>query len=371
MKNRMMKRFGFLAGAIVILLFTGLVTSCRSSEALSSTPQEKVQKTYVVEDESSLPSFPVAMLYVIAREWEEIHDEHSDKYATEQAQEYREEVPRLEEYMERRLLQLCPEEAYVGCVEQIMHFAHHTAQSLGDKVIKLPKMQELRLLEENVNVQGKRQVVDTLGSGMDGWALLELGDDEQRLLHSMDSLASAKEFCTAQDFDSVQLNAFERENVLLAVLLWNGPRAFYRIILSKTRAEQMARHYYGAQTNNGKRGDAFKHIYVNTLLRSYVGRVMSYFVMDVLWEKVHKNAPCDYYMDIHNNRIGRVLQYHRFTDSKNDTIPSWQQWAVNVHDYIERKENAQFKEWNKETPTFIIEQNMKQVVKQKYVYWSE
>ena len=206
---------------------------------------------------------------------------------------------------------------------------------------------------------------------------LELTQEERTTLTFLNTLASQADFAETKDLDTLHTNYFEQENLALTVMLWYGPRMFYRIMQSKARAEHLARHYYGENTNSGKRGDAFKHIYVNTLLRRYTGRLMAWLVMDVYWEHASPNAPCDHFMDLHNNQIGRNSHYQLFTlntqpSTLNTPLPSWQQTAARIYQFIEdTTANSTYHQWDKQTPSFIVKKDEQQSPAQQYIYWNK
>ena len=204
-------------------------------------------------------------------------------------------------------------------------------------------------------------------------ALLELTPTERSEWDQLHTLIHHPKFLTRESFDTLDISSFEEENLLLTVLLWRGPRMFYRIMQSKSRAEKLAHYYYGDATNNGRPGDAFKHIYVNVLLRTYVGEWMSHAVMDLFWEWKSPNAPCDHYMDLHNNIIGRQSRYNDFTAVEEgcDNSRHWLQWAENVQGYIQDTINGDKQSWNKETPTFIVEPAAEKVSAYQYIYWDK
>ena len=149
---------------------------------------------------------------------------------------------------------------------------------------------------------------------------------------------------------------------------------FYRVLQSKARAEKLAYYYYGDATNNGRPGDAFKHIYVNVLLRTYVGEWMSHAIMDIFWEWKSPNAPCDHFMDLHNNIIGRQTRYDDFTtlDAQcNADMRHWLQWGENVQHFVQDSVNGHRQSWDKETPTFIVEPAAEKVSDTQYIYWDK
>ena len=205
------------------------------------------------------------------------------------------------------------------------------------------------------------------------FAILELTPTERSEWEKLQTLIRHPKFLTRESFDTLDISSFEEENLLLTVLLWRGPRMFYRIMQSKARAEKLAYYYYGDATNNGRPGDAFKHIYVNVLLRTYVGEWMSHAVMDLFWEWKSPNAPCDHYMDLHNNIIGRQSRYNDFTAAEEgcDNSRHWLQWAENVQSYIQDSINGDKQNWDKETPTFIVEPAAEKVSAYQYIYWDK
>jgi hypothetical protein len=202
---------------------------------------------------------------------------------------------------------------------------------------------------------------------------MDFTPQEQADWDALQSLVHAPKPLTREAFDTLNIDFFDEENILITLLLWRGPRMFYRILQSKARAEKLAYYYYGDATNNGRPGDAFKHIYVNVLLRTYVGDWLSHAIMDVFWEWKSPNAPCDHFMDLHNNIIGRQTRYQDFTtiDTHCSNTRHWLQWAENVQHFVQDSVNGHRQDWDKETPTFIVEPAAKQASSQQYIYWDK
>ena len=203
--------------------------------------------------------------------------------------------------------------------------------------------------------------------------LLELTPQEQADWQRLQELAHSHQPLTRETFDTLNIEFFEEENILLSLLLWRGPRMFYRVLQSKARAEKLAYYYYGEATNNGRPGDAFKHIYVNVLLRTYVGEWLSHAIMDIFWEWKSPNAPCDHYMDLHNNVIGRQTRYEEFTtiDAQCSDTRHWLQWGENVQRFIQDSVNGDLQGWDKETPIFIVKPAAEKVSDMQYIYWDK
>ncbi len=324
-------------------------------------------------DTTVLPLFPAEALYIIGREWECLHDSLSPKYLTPRAARVRTDSVSLADYMEQRLLELYPERAYAGYIRKVEQMAslllyagaeNATISNLIGGELPSPDQLNAHLLPPSAAVSDSAEM-----------ALLELNQAEQERLLLLNSLASGKSFVRRSTLDSLSVSSLEEENLGITLLLWRGPRFFYRVLQSKERATHLAEYYYPGATAGGMRGDAYRHLCVNALLRTYVGLPMTYLIMDLFWEHAHPNQPCDRYMDLHNNIVGRQTHYADFvytvpTDSLLVGRPAWEQWAEHIHAFIEdTATNADFQHWNKESPSFIVIPQSQAVDQGKYIYW--
>ena len=311
-------------------------------------------------DTTVLPSFPAEALYVLGAKWE--------------ADSLLQQEQSIADYMEQELMRLYPEKAYKGYINKLCSVADRLlVSSVQRPTLFVPKQQELRFVQAHSSSSALYAVLDSL-SADEELQVLELTPQEEADWLQLQTLVHAELPLTREAFDTLDISYFDEENILLTLLLWRGPRMFYRVLQSKARAEKLAYYYYGEATNNGRPGDAFKHIYVNVLLRTYVGEWLSHAIMDVFWEWKSPNAPCDYYMDMHNNIIGRQTRYADFTtiDTQcNADMRHWLQWAENVQHFIQDSVNGDFQGWDKETPTFIVEPAAKEVSKEQYIYWGK
>ena len=311
-------------------------------------------------DTTVLPSFPAEALYVLGAKWE--------------ADSMLQQEQSIADYIEQELMRLYPEKAYKGYINKLCSVADRLLVSSAQRpTLFVPKQQELRFVQAHSSSSALYAVLDSL-SADEELQVLELTPQEEADWLQLQTLVHAEQPLTREAFDTLDISYFDEENILLTLLLWRGPRMFYRVLQSKARAEKLAYYYYGDATNNGRPGDAFKHIYVNVLLRTYVGEWLSHAIMDVFWEWKNPNAPCDYYMDMHNNIIGRQTRYADFTtiDTQcNADMRHWLQWAENVQHFIQDSVNGDFQGWDKETPTFIVEPAAKVVSKEQYIYWGK
>ena len=354
----------------ISLLLMAMCVGCKTRQVIVSTPQEPQHNP----DTTVLLTFPAEVLYVLGSEWEAIYDSTSAKYHTPEAQRLRADSVTMGNYIEQRLLTLYPERAYKGYVSKVEQICQNLLQQYASQSSIVNNMHaELQFGDAAAtgNSADHSPIPDSMSDSEA--VLMEFTPQEQALWDTLQHLANAKEWADRQLFDTLHISSIEEENLLLSLLLWRGPRIFYRVVQSKTRAENVAKYYYGDATNSGRPGDAFKHIYVNVLLRTYTDAVVAWTVMDVFWENYHVNAPADHFMDVHNNTIGRETQYHRFVSP--DSIPQcgdvrqWLLWAEQVQHFIQDTTNGELQHWDKQTPSFIVGPESEQVSNTRYIYW--
>ena len=364
----------FLRKHILILsLLLLCFASCRTQQR-ALNPTVSTQET---ADTTVIPLLPAEAIYLIGQEYLAIHDSASAKYHTPRAARVRRDSTTMAEYLDQRLAELYPDRAYPGYVAKVSRWAEMLIRR------EMPASATIRS-DIGAELPHAANAAES--------ALMEHTPEEKARLTLLNTLATQASFADRTTLDTLHTDSFEEEHLAITVMLWYGPRMFYRVMQSKARAEHLARHYYGENTNSGKRGDAFKHIYVNTLLRQYTGRLMSWLVMDVYWENASPNAPCDHFMDLHNNQIGRNNHYHIFTQPTGDAptvsragsleqtvskgdlegLPAWQQTAARIYQFIEdTTANSTYHPWDKQTPSFIVIQDEQQSPAQQYIYWNK
>ena len=334
-----------------------LLIGCRTQNTL---PSREGMGAGFTPDTTALPTFPAEALYVLGAQWEA-----DSRLQQEQS---------IADYIEQELIRLYPEKAYKGYVQRLCSVADCLlVNSQHTPSLFIPKRQEINFVSGYSSSKATSYaILDSLTMAEEMMAL-EFTPQEEADWHALQALVHSNQPLTRETFDTLNIEFFDEENILLTLLLWRGPRMFYRILQSKARAEKLAYYYYGEATNNGRPGDAFKHIYVNVLLRTYVGDWLSHAIMDIFWEWKNPNAPCDHYMDLHNNIIGRQTRYQDFTqiDAQCSDTRYWLQWAENVQHFVQDSVNGHRQGWNKETPTFIVEPAAKQVSSEQYIYWDK
>ena len=343
-----------LSKLLMLLPLFLLLVGCRTQNTLPS--REGMGFT---PDTTALPTFPSEALYVLGARWE--------------ADSMLQKEQNLADFIEQELIRLYPEKAYKGYISKLCSVADQLlVNSTQRPTLFIPKQQEIRLVSGQSPSHELYAVLDSL-SLEDELLALELTPAEQQDWNKLQSLIHSNQPLTRETFDTLNIEFFEEENILLSLLLWRGPRMFYRVLQSTARAEKLAYYYYGEATNNGRPGDAFKHIYVNMLLRTYVGEWLSHAIMDIFWEWKSPNAPCDHYMDLHNNVIGRQTRYEEFTtiDAQCSDTRHWLQWGENVQRFIQDSVNGELQGWDKETPIFIVKPAAEKVSDMQYIYWDK
>ncbi len=358
----------------LLLLLVGVV-ACNTQKAVSPIVVDDAREP----DTLSLPAFSGEVLYLFGREYMAIYDSLSPKYHNSQSAQIRAEKLTMAAYLERRLQDWYPEVAYKGMINNwyqvAMRLANITPQQLQLFINR--EVGGMRM------VQGREQTEShAINSDINEMITLSMTQEECAVFNNLNNLAMNADFAQksslpnasyAIDSDSADIfspdiiDSFDRENILASLMLAGGPYALYRVLLSKQRAEMQAKAYFGVDTNRGKRGDAFKHMYVNMLLRAYTSQEIATYVMDDVWEKVHVNTPADRYMDLHNNQIGRQLRYWNFHENTSD----WRIWAENVYNFVQDSTQASFKHWNQQTPEFNVLYDVRQTPSKQYIYWNK
>ncbi len=357
-----------LLGLLVLMSLTACHTK-RQAALQSASPTAHT----ALPDTTLIPAFSGEVLYLFGREYVAIHDTLSAKFNHPSAARVRDLQLTMAEYVENRLREWYPDIAYNGMVNKWHQIALHLA-NVPDAEVQLFVNREFGKQSTKGNFQQST-------SDAEESAFLQMTVEEQAYFNRLNNLANSHDFAQPNALPQASYTtereqsraftpdihaSFERENMLTSLMLAGGPYALYRVMLSKQRAEKQAKAYYGADTNAGKQGDAFKHMYVNMLLRAYTSEEIAKFVMDDVWELWHVNAPCDRYMDLHNNQIGRTLRYWDFHQNTDD----WREWGNNVHQFVQDSTNASFKQWDRETVQFKIQHDIRNTPANQYIFWN-
>ena len=366
---------------IYIILFVSLLFgfySCKTKKVVENPVA--VEEVLPQADTTLIPSFPSEVLYVVSREYESVWDSTTDKYNTIEAEYIRENNVSIKEYMEKRLISLFPNMAYIGLLDKIEGRAKDL---IPEKTRRTPSFRSqdgyyMPAFAEKVNLE---KVSDNYEINH-----LLMSYSELQLYNRLNALADTSHFVSLKQVSDIQVKDslwnidkklsedsvpyYMKESLLISFLTSGvGSHVFFRIMQSKARATYVAEYFYPGLTKDGRKGDAYKHLYVNTMLRNYVGATMAWLVMDIYWENAASNAPCDMVMDLHNNHVGR---YSRYRDLRGAENTQWVDWAYNVKSFVEdTTRNAQYQNWNKEIPLLVIQEEESKSNDRLYLYWNK
>lgn len=107
---------------------------------------------------------------------------------------------------------------------------------------------------------------------------------------------------------------------------------YWRIETAGDRAEQRAIQFFPGNQGN-TRADAFRHTFLSVQLRRYVTSVFAKVITDE-WEARYSTNYAESRMDQHNNWLGRGARYQHFRGHWLWDRWDWKEWAVRVRNYI-------------------------------------
>lgn len=363
---------------IILLSIVSIFYSCKTKKVVKAPVV--VEENVPQADTTLIPSFPSEVLYVLTREYESVWDSTREKYDTKEAEYIRNNNVPIKEYMEYRLITLFPDLAYVGLLDKIENKAKQMLPSMS-KVMPSFRSQDGYYMPSFAEKVDLERVSDE-----NEIKKLYLSYSEQDVFEKMNALADTSSFVELEEIRNIEVNDsiwnidkklsedsvpyYMKESMLISMLTSGlGSHVFFRIMQSKSRATYVAEFFYPGLTKDGRKGDAYKHLYVNTMLRNYVGPVMAWLIMDIYWENAASNAPCDMIMDLHNNHVGRNSRYR---DLRGSEYSQWVDWAYNVKSFVEdTTRNAQYHNWNKEIPLLVIKEEESKSNDRLYLYWNK
>lgn len=374
-----------------LLFLLVCVLGCKSKRVV--VEPLSVQQTPLQVRQDSLSTSPVLsapVVYMLAREYESIHDSTTLKYHTDVAALVRQDSITLPHYMEMRLSELYPACSYKGLMQKLGRTARKAIPKKRSRTVQLPSgtSDSFAILEDAAYHTSDYDAFHAFVSDEDEIQFLNMTDAERNVYCLMNSLADDSTFFTLSDIDTVivrdsawNLNKpllsdsipfFLQENLTIPFLFAGaGSYMLYRIMQSKARAEYVSNYYYPGQTKDGRRGDAYKHLLINVMLKRYTTEALAWLIMDVYWEKQGSNAPCDMVMDLHNNHVGRS-RYQQFRGDFWRDRYDWLAWSENIRLFVEdTTRNATYQSWNKRLPLFFIQQEEEKTDPKLYLYWNK
>lgn len=326
-------------------------------ESILSAPSEP-------QFSANLPKFPAVALHIIEREYALKSNNPKGRTAG----------LTLDQYLEQRLLELFPDQAYVGMMEEMRATIEILTEEYNQYLIERAAY-EAAIGADTVEAD-EYVPFTTLENEI---ALTDMTQDEIELFQELESYASTDEPMDIEAMQSLLENPNERLSggyITNTQILFVAGYAAWRILQSKNRAEQKAAEYFPGLTDAGEKGDAFRHIFVSMHLKRYITEPGAWAVMggvEARRDLDGTNVPRDRTMDLHNNKIGRNTKYDSFRDKWLKYLNNWEHWSKNVRDYVNNSSNGVDMPWadNEIPPTSnsAAENQEKNVSDKIYIFY--
>ena len=295
-----------------------------------------------------LPKFPVEALHILERE-----------YTHQSSTNGRAENLTLDEYIEQRLIELFPDEAYLGMLEE-------TADLIEELTLDYEKyLADLEAYEIAISAEiFEEDEFVPFTSLEEEIELTDMTQEEIAYFMELEAIASADDLITGEELNDLLDNSASSGRSdggileIWAVLNVGGVPgvaglATWRILQARSRAEQRAGEFYPGNTSAGERGDAFRHIFVSMHLRRYLTRVGAWAVMGAVEanrDLRRTNTPRDRQMDLHNNKIGRDTRYRQFRGRWWKDRRDWRRWSGRVKGFVDNTNNGFLMNWRSNEP---------------------
>ena len=326
--------------------------------------------------ETKLPKFPLEVLYVVTKEYEAVEEGTSRKYwyKGKPVKDYSKF-----EYVEERLADLYPQSTYQGMVEDSRQFYDSVIMAYGsycasDMQLAMGSEKQHYVADDKANIETE------FVSEENEIRLMQMTEGEVGRLENYNSLARGTEFASLEDIllvngdEEGSLSGMELPywSFFSVVSTANCSHLYYRMMLCKDRAEAATKLYY-LDRGAGMKGDAFRHIAVSLLLRLYLNEALSYMIMDVGHETIvsPNSHPCDTYMDLHNNMIGRSSKYRDFKGIVQTESSEWLSYLVGIKSFVDNDNNASRMDWSRESSKSTVKKQCRSAGKKKYIYYNE
>ncbi|MGB0431957.1 MAG: DUF6973 domain-containing protein [Bacteroidia bacterium] len=273
--------------------------------------------------QSSVPLFSILTYHLIWREYDLLSINGS---------------PTWHDYLEARLIELYPENAYVGMVQEDLNnfsifladFELYTQDWIDYELAIGTPLDSISDTTDNlhsfVSLADEISYLD-----MSGQEVLKRNYYDSLVLN--DTITRSRLDSLVDDLDSAVWKKKASKGKIAAYVALGAvsPKTLFRVIVAEQRTYQKTDYYYNQGKNGavGEKSDAFKHIFVSMQLRNYCGRVWATIIMSG-YEKIEKNGTAhERQMDLHNNKIGRHTKYSHF-----NLGTSWNTWANRTRTWI-------------------------------------
>lgn len=319
---------------------------------------------------SNLPVFPCEVLYVVNKEYEMVADGLSAKTTYHGVPILSYQQP---EYVELRLIELYPDLAYVGIMEDSQNFYDSVSIIFNDYLNNIQGIEAPRWV---AGIEGDKENLPYI-SDENEMEILEMTETERNTFIQYNNLAKMRDFATLNDIFKVGgkdrlLQESKVDWVTICCICaiataFYCAYVYYRALMCQNMSISKTRLYYGENLPGGVIGDAFRHVSVSVLLRWYLSEFKAYLIMDIAWERILSpdNPPCDSQMDLHNNHVGRHGKYYDFRIGS-----EWEAWMINVKNFIDNPDqNGAYKNWDNSTSWWTAYWGRVATSGSKYIYY--
>ena len=282
----------------------------------------------------------------------------------------------LFEYIEMRLIELYPDKAYVGMAKDMAEEGTLAMQMYSDYLA------QRKIWEVSQGIFQDEPKTEDITSIEKLIEVMNPSPEELELIQSLESLATGTTYATATDFE----NIFKTKGTLgiqkssqsvvgvdiisVGVIAAIGVIAYLTAKMCERRTYDKLEEYYGTRNpDGGSKEDAFKHTCASMILCSYLTQPSAWLIMDVYYENKNPNSPCDKYMDLHNNSLGRNTQYWTFRGPYFKNLFNWQTWTSRVNVFIENSNNAIKMNWNLSAAESTVKSDESSADRKKFIYW--
>ena len=336
---------------------------------------------------SRTPHYPAVAVYIVYREYVNQHPG-----LTRLSQD----DPEYQRYMEKRLRELYPQRGYAGMMrEAVAEMREYRRQWKDYEQARRAQVGGIspQMCEIHMTSISTAEYCEPTGGGGGGGGSYpppqpEYYDDGSWSGHTEFVPDETQVPTITQEVDSLQASAYEHDQLLyyeslalgndggyelqgadrtlsrddlirmaaanpapgeVSIQLWGptvniplGVVGFFavRVLFSKWRAESASATYYSSIGAGDTRRDAFRHIYVNVMLRRYITAPLAKAVMDINeWGNANWGARI---MDVHNNHLGVEVKYEHFRGHWLWDRWSYGVWGGRVRNYVNDSRNAAF-----------------------------
>ena len=377
----------FWAGLPKAAALLGLLAAAACSDAPTATGAGTVSlaRTGVAQTPrlvTKTPTYPAIAVYIVYREYvnQNAGIRHLDQ-----------DDPRYQRYIEKRLRELYPQRGYAGMMREAvaeMRQYRRAWREYQNAPVGVMSLEPCTVREQDYEVIGEGEPCGTGGGGDGSGTPAPVYEDDQSWNAQQEFVVDDTYIPTVQEeADSLQVTSTENDllyyyedlargeggyqiaaasgeysrdelirmaaagirpgevtaqiwgpwiSIPLGVAAFLGPR----ILFSKLRAESASGSYYPSLNPGDTRRDAFRHVYVNVMLRRYCSGPIAESIMDANeWGNGVWGARV---MDYHNNDLGPDAKYRHFRGHWFWDRWSWGVWGHKVRRYIDDPQNAAF-----------------------------